>query len=362
MNNVMLKYLLSNFFKLFFIVVLIIFCFGVILNLFEEIEFFKNMNVTIFKPLILTTLFVPSLILKLLPFIIFVSSMWFMMKIRNNNDLLILKIYGFSNIKIFFILALTSFLLGCVVLTIISPITSSMVKYYEITKSQHARDIDHLVSFNKNGLWIKEPINKGDRIISASSIKGKELKDAIIFEFNNDYKLEKKIFSKKIDISKKIWVLKDVIIFKSSNGIFEKKEFSSIKINSIYDFEKITSLFSNSDTISFFDLIVNYKSLLNNGYSQQFLDQSFHSMLSMPFFLFLMTALAAILTMYTSKKSENFKLIILGLIISVLIYYLKDLSVALGKTDRIPLILSVWAPVLTLSFFTFIGVLQINEK
>ena len=82
MNNIMFKYLLSNFFKSFFVVVLIIFCFGVILNLFEEIEFFKNMNVTIFQPLILTTLFVPSLVLKLLPFIIFVSSMWFMMKIK----------------------------------------------------------------------------------------------------------------------------------------------------------------------------------------------------------------------------------------------------------------------------------------
>ena len=111
----------------------------------------------------------------------------------------------------------------------------------------------------------------------------------------------------------------------------KKKEFDTLEIDSIYDFEKITSLFSNSDTISFLDLIINYKSLLNNGYSQEFLDQSFHSMLSLPFFLFLMTALAAILTMHTSKKSENFKLIILGLIISVLIYYLKDLSVALGK-------------------------------
>ena len=96
------------------------------------------------------------------------------MKIRNNNDLLILKIYGFSNIKIFFFLPLL-LLLGCFVLAIISPITSSMVKYYEITKSQHARDIDHLVSFNKNGLWIKEPISKGDRIISADNIKGTEL-------------------------------------------------------------------------------------------------------------------------------------------------------------------------------------------
>ena len=62
------------------------------------------------------------------------------------------------------------------------------------------------------------------------------------------------------------------------------------------------------------------------------------------------------------KRAENFKLILLGLLVSVLVYYFKDLSIALGKTDRIPLILSIWAPVIALSFFVFIGVLQINEK
>ena len=86
-------------------------------------------------------------------------------------------------------------------------------------------------------------------------------------------------------------------------------------------------------------------------------------MLSLPFFLFLMTALSSVLTMGTLKKSDNFKFIILGLILTVLIFYFfKDLSIALGQTDRIPLILSVWAPVIALSFFIFIGVLQINEK
>jgi|TARA_B110000211_G_C14061805_1_gene545865 lipopolysaccharide export system permease protein len=362
MNNVVLKYILNNFLKSFLIVIMIIFCFGVVLNLFEEIEFFKNEDVSVFYPLILTTLFVPSLVIKLLPFIIFISSMWFMLKIRNNNDLLILKIYGFSNIKIFFILATTSFFIGCIILTMISPVTSSMVKYYEITKSQHARDIEHLVAFNKNGLWIKEPTKNGDRIISAASIEGTKLKNAVILELNKDYELEKKIFSKLVDIRSKTWVLYDVSIFKSSNGVFEKTQYVRQEIVSSYNYEKITSLFSNSDTISFYDLIVNYQNLLNNGYSKQFLDQSYHAMLSLPFFLFLMTAIAAILTMHTHKKSDNLKFIIIGLVISLLVYYLKDLSIALGKTDRIPLILSVWAPVIALSFFTFIGVLQINEK
>ena len=75
-----------------------------------------------------------------------------------------------------------------------------------------------------------------------------------------------------------------------------------------------------------------------------------------------MTALASILTLNTLRKSDNLKFIILGLIISVILYYFKDLSFALGQTDRIPIILAIWAPIIALIFFTFIGVLQINEK
>ena len=65
-----------------------------------------------------------------------------------------------------------------------------------------------------------------------------------------------------------------------------------------------------------------------------FKSKSLHSMLTLPFFLFLMTAIASILTMNTLKKSDNLKLIVIGIFISVLVYYFKDLSLALGQTDR----------------------------
>ena len=61
-------------------------------------------------------------------------------------------------------------------------------------------------------------------------------------------------------------------------------------------------------------------------------------------------------------NDDNFKLISLGLVTCVLTFYLKDLSLALGQTDRIPIILAVWNPILALTLFTFIGVFQINEK
>ena len=362
MNNVLVSYILKNFLKTFFKVIFIIYCFGIILNLFEEIEFFKNSEVGILLPIILTGIFVPSMIINLLPFIIFISSMWFMIKIRNNKDLLILKIHGYSNIRIFSILAFTSFSIGWLVLCIANPVTSSMVKYYESTKAKYARDIDHLVTFNKNGLWIKENLKNGERIITAKKADESILKDVTIFQFDQNYSIKNKILAKEAFIKNNNWILKDVIIFSSLDGMLVKKITSTYQIYSIYNYDKIISLFNNSDSLSFIDLVTDYKKLTNNGYNKEFLNQILHSMLVLPFFLFLMTSLAAILTMSALKKTENFKFIVLGLVFCVMVYYLKDLSIALGKTDRIPLILSIWTPIIALSLFTFIGVLQINEK
>ena len=362
MNKILLNYILKNFLKTIFMWILIFYCFGVILNLFEEIEFFKNLDVSFFTPVILTSIYIPSLIIKLLPFIIFISSMWFIIKIRNNKDLLSMKVFGYSNLKIFIILAFTSFLLGWIILFLANPVTSSLAKYYEKTKSNYARDIDHLVTFNKNGLWIKENYKNGERIISASRLEEFNLINVNIFHLNSDYELSEKIYAKKVNIENNDWILKDVEIFNSINNITEKKNYDTYQINSIYNYSKITTLFKNFDTMSFLDLIINYNLLLNNGYNKMFLNQSLHTLLSYPFFLFVMTAIASILGMSTLKKINNIKFFVIGLIVSVLVFYFKDLSLALGQTDRIPLILSVWAPVIALSLFTFVGVLQINEK
>ena len=42
MNKIILKYILKNFFITFLYIVLIFYSFGILLNLFEEISFFKN--------------------------------------------------------------------------------------------------------------------------------------------------------------------------------------------------------------------------------------------------------------------------------------------------------------------------------
>ena len=362
MIKVLSQYLLYGYFKTIFKVISIFYCFGLILNLFEEIEFFKNLDTTILIPITLTALFIPSLIIKMLPFIIFISSLWFLLGLRNSKDLLTLKVFGYSNFKIFFILAITSFVFGWIILFTINPFTSTMVKYYEKTKSEYSKDIDHLVSINKNGLWTKENINTGYRIISANKIKKNVLEKVTIFDLNKDYNLIQKIYSETADISNNKWDLKEVIVIRFDNGVTQEIYKDNYSIISKYDHEKINSLFRNFDTMSFLDLILNYQSLQKKGYNKAYLDQNLNSMLSLPFFLFMMTALASILTMNTLKQSNNFTFVVVGLIACVAVYYFKDLSLALGKTDRVSLSLAAWIPVAVIALFSSIGILQINEK
>ena len=90
-----------------------------------------------------------------------------------------------------------------------------MSKYYEKTKSNYSRDIDHLVTFNKNGLWIKENLNNKQRIISAAKPKGFNLIDVTIFHLDENSNLIEKIASEEVNISENKWVLKNVSIFQT---------------------------------------------------------------------------------------------------------------------------------------------------
>ena len=167
------------------------------------------------------------MLINLLPFIIFVSSLKFLVDIRNNKDLLSMKIFGYSNFKIFSILSFTSFLIGWMVLFLVNPLTSTMSKYYERTKSNYSKDIDHLVTFNNNGLWIKENIDEGYRIITAPKYKEENLNNILIFNLDENFKLKEKIYSKNANIKENNWVLEDVLVFRSNESI---KKLNSTKI------------------------------------------------------------------------------------------------------------------------------------
>ena len=141
-----------------------------------------------------------------------------------------------------------------------------------------------------------------------------------------------------------------------SQIINEAKKVLKIEINSI------KNIFSNLDAVSFWELNKlkeNYKYL---GYSTKEVESEFQRSLSFPLFLMSMTLLAGTVVLNVRYKGNYMSYIFISIILSVIIFYLSDLSRALGETEQISLIMSVWTPLSIILIFTSIGMIQVNEK
>ena len=360
-NFVLNRYMIFGFFKSFLNVVLIFTALGLLMNLFEEINFFRQFQVNISIPIALSFMVIPSMLLNILPFIIFLTSMLVFINLKNNRDLISIKILGYSNLKFLYLFGSTAFFIGVFSLIAINPITSAVLKSYVDIKGKYDIYKNHLASITSNGIWIKEKVGNSTHIIQAESINLNELINVTIYKFDGENRIFERINAKSSDISSSKWIAKDGTKYIFGEENLEKK-FDRLFINSNFDKDKINSIYSNLDTISFFKLLRNKNELTQRGYAPSLLEEKKQFYLSLPFFLVLMVFLAGIFTLNNNDKKQNSYYILLSIIACVVIFYLKNFSTALGTIERIPLVMSVWSPIMILTIFCSIGVLQINDK
>ena len=88
------KYIIFNFLNKLLIVTLIFFSLTVILNIFEEISFFKDLKSNFLLPYFLTFLTAPITLFEIFPFIFLISTQYFFYDIFKKNELSILKNNG----------------------------------------------------------------------------------------------------------------------------------------------------------------------------------------------------------------------------------------------------------------------------
>ena len=353
-----IKFLSNIFFKSFLFVFLIIFSLVFIINLLTEIEFFKDIDVSIYFSIYLSLLNSPAMIFEIFPFIFLISSQLFFINLFNNNEIQIFKYSGLKNSKILILISTISLFFGIIIITLFYNASSNLKNFYLEIKSNYTKDGKYLAVINKNGLWIRDKVNNKILIVNASKTDGTFLIDSFITEFNTNYEVIRNIKSKKIDIKNNEWIVYEPEIF--IRNISSKK--NKILINSNFDHKRINSLFSNLSSLSIlelFDLKKNYE-LLN--YSTIDIKMQIQKIASYPIYLILMTMFAAIIMLNSKKFKSNTLKISLGLFCCVIIYYLNNLFYVLGTTEKINYILSVWTPLLVLTSLITLMVFRINEK
>ena len=236
--------------------------------------------------------------------------------------------------------------------------SSNLKNFYLEHKSNYTKDGKYLAVINKNGLWIRDKINNKILIVNSTKIEDNFLIDNFITEFDTSYKVIRNIKSKKINISRNNWIVLEPEIFEKN--ISEKR--NEIIIYSNFNSERINSLFSNLSSLSFLELLElkqNYETL---NYSTIDVNLQIQKIISYPLFLTLMTIFSSIIMLNSKKYKSNTLKISIGLFLCVIIYYVNNLFNVMGSTEKINYLLSIWIPIVLLSFVNFIMNFRINEK
>ena len=283
--RIYIKFLTYSFYKSFFYVISIMLSLVFILNLLNELEFFKDIDVNINSTLLLSILNSPSMIFEMFPFIFLITTQLFFIKLFNNNELEIFKYSGFKNSGIIIIISIVAIITGLIVSTLFYNLSSNFKNIYLEIKSKYTTDGKYLAVITKNGLWIRDKVGEKIYIINSSKIEGNFLINSFITEFDNKYNVVKNIKSKKIDLTNKDWKVYDAKIFE--NNTSENKEVLNIKTN--FDYKRIQTLYSSLSSFDLFELFElrnNYKKM---NYSLVEIDLQLLKLISYPFYLLLMT-------------------------------------------------------------------------
>ena len=358
------RYIIYEYIKSLFVVIVVMLSIILLINLLDEFNFFKSKkDLKFIFFIIFTILKIPNVLINLFPFIVLFGGIVFYLKIYNHNEVISLRVMGYSNIQIILIPALTSFVVGYVIVFLIVPFSSSMLKYYEELRSEY-NETKNLVFVNETGIWILDKNEKEKNIIRIEKINKdfSMLNQITIYNYDNSNNFIKRIDADEGIIKDKNWQLNKVYIITVNKKNNKENYLNSYIYTSNININELKNVYKNTETTSLLDINKEMLILEDKGYSTIDLRIRYQKLISFPVYLLAMSILSGLMIINLGKTSNYLKYGTYGVIISIIIYFLNDLSITIAKSGIISVDFSVWIPIFLIILINLVGITQVNAK
>jgi lipopolysaccharide export LptBFGC system permease protein LptF len=238
-----------------------------------------------------------------------------------------------------------------------------MLKYYEQLKSEY-NETKNLVFVNETGIWILDKNEKEKNIIRIEKIN----KDFSIMNEITIYNYDlSNNFIKRIDAADGItkdknWQLNKVHIVTVNKKNSKQNYLNNYNYTSNININELKNVYKNTETTSLLDINKEMLILEDKGYSTIDLRIRYQKLISFPLYLLTMSILSGLMIINLGKTSNYLKYGSYGVLISIIIYFLNDLSITIAKSGIISVDFSVWIPIFLIILINLVGITQVNAK
>ncbi len=339
-----------------------------IIYFFDVVELLRRAakadNVAISTVLFMGLYKLPEVGQLVFPFAILFSAMLTFWQLTKRQELVIIRAAGLSAWQFLLPVLMTAFLIGVLKITAINPLGALFIGQYKNMEARYLEKNTSLISFTKQGLWLRQEnetrSGKSEAVIIHAKrveMPGWKLGNVIVFFFDHDNNFLYRVDSKVAALEPGQWHFSESVV--NRQGQLPRKVIH-LTLETTMTIEDLINSFSSVETISFWNLPEQIKILQQTGFDPTALKIYFQGLLAQPLLFMSMILLAATVSLHSSRMGSGVLLIMSGVVIGFGVFFASSFLQALGASQQIPVILAAWFPAI-ITFILGLGVIAAKE-
>ena len=285
----------------------------------------------------------PHLMQKILPFVFLFGAMFNLTRLTKNHELVVVRAAGLSVWQFLGPAVFIAAISGIFIVTIYDQASSSLYSQYENLQTRYKAGKQSFLQVSSEGLWLRQGDQNSQSVIHATTVQasGSQLKNVIIFLYKNNDVWSGRIDAKSATLKNGYWDISQATI----TTLDKPSEFHpTYRLETTLTQNQIVDSFASPNTISFWDLPGFIEVAEEAGFSATRHRLHWHSILSTPILLCAMVLIAAAVSLRFTRLGGISKMLIAGVMAGFLLYFVADVSFALGLSGSLPVPLAAWAP------------------
>ncbi len=285
----------------------------------------------------------PDLGLKVLPFAVLFGAIVAFARMSRSQELVAARAAGLSAWQFLAMPLLVAVGLGVVATTIFSPISASLLGEYSRLESRYIRGEASQLAVSASGLWLRQGTADNQSVIHALRVaqQGERLEDVIVFRYGAQDHYIGRIDAASAQLGAGSWHIEKAYV--SGDG-GQPVYRDAIDLPTDLTPAQIEESFASPATISFWELPRFISNAENAGFSALRHRVYWYSLLTLPILLSAMVFMAASFSFRLVRLGGTTRLLLTGLIAGLAVYFLQDVTRAMGQTGIVPAPLAAAAP------------------
>ena len=351
---------LGTFAAVFSIFVLILGFVGIV----DQLRIFSDTPATFAEVVALTALSLPEGLYGIMPLIMIIATIALFLALARSSEMVVTRAAGRGALRAMVPTLLVALIIGILAVAILNPIVAATSRQYE-ARGDALKGSSSVLTLGESGLWLRQGSDESQTVIRAeqATLNGTVLSGVTFITFSDAGLPTRRISADRAELVEGAWLLERAKSWPLVRGIIPEAQATThetLSVPSTLTAEQIRDSFGTPSSIPIWDLPAFIDRLKQAGFSATRHQVWFQMELAQPLFLVSMVLIGAAFTLRHQRGGRTGLMVLLAILLSFSIYFLRNFAQVLGENGQIPIALAAWAPPLA-AIGLSMGLLLHNE-